>query len=108
MCFRTPLLTLTLSKPNCWQVFSYTFKNELRREDLCVDGISKDGADVNMHFCHGHQGNQEWIYDKEIICHYYYYHHCCPMHEYSLNSNNMFMTYYKCLEFVLYCNGGWF
>ncbi|ESO03689.1 hypothetical protein HELRODRAFT_112090 [Helobdella robusta] len=46
------------------EVFSYTKTNELRREDLCVDAIGRADVSVTLTFCHGHKGNQEWIYDK--------------------------------------------
>lgn len=47
------------------EIFSYSTKLELRREDTCVDAPNLNAATVTLVSCHGHGGNQAWNYDKK-------------------------------------------
>ena len=50
-----------------FQVFSISFKDELRREEACLDGQGTEGKKVQLMPCHGGHGNQEWIHDKVTV-----------------------------------------
>ncbi|KAL5006915.1 hypothetical protein ScPMuIL_015721 [Solemya velum] len=46
------------------QVFSYTKKQALQTDDLCLD-VSAIAGPAKLFQCHGLGGNQKWEYDKE-------------------------------------------
>lgn len=48
------------------QVFSYTKKQALQTDDVCLD-VSAVGGPVKLFACHGLGGNQVWEYDKETL-----------------------------------------
>ncbi|KAI8789992.1 polypeptide N-acetylgalactosaminyltransferase 1 isoform X3 [Biomphalaria glabrata] len=49
------------------QVFSFTAKETLQTDDLCLD-VSTLGGPVKLFQCHGMGGNQRWHYDLEVFC----------------------------------------
>ncbi|XP_013399939.1 polypeptide N-acetylgalactosaminyltransferase 13-like isoform X2 [Lingula anatina] len=53
------------------EVFSLSQKNELRREEACLDSVGAEGSKVSLNPCHGHKGNQEWRHHKDsgVIVH---------------------------------------
>ncbi|XP_029633286.1 polypeptide N-acetylgalactosaminyltransferase 1 isoform X4 [Octopus sinensis] len=48
------------------QIFSYTKKQALQTDDVCLD-VSAVGGPVKLFQCHGLGGNQIWEYDKETL-----------------------------------------
>ncbi|GAB1597396.1 polypeptide N-acetylgalactosaminyltransferase 1-like isoform X14 [Argonauta hians] len=48
------------------QIFSYTKKQALQTDDVCLD-VSAVGGPVKLFQCHGLGGNQIWEYDKEVF-----------------------------------------
>ena len=58
-------------------------KDELRREESCLDCHGGAGQKVQLMPCHGHHGNQEWIHDKVFHM-----------------SNNVHKEYLKSIGFV--------
>ena len=47
------------------QVFSYTIRQEIMTDDLCLD-VSGAAAPIKMLKCHKMAGNQKWVYSKEV------------------------------------------
>lgn len=44
--------------------------NEIKNDDMCVDGPSFDG-EVSLFKCHGQGGNQKWMHDEKVsVCKY--------------------------------------
>lgn len=37
---------------------------EIRRDESCLD---YSGADVILYPCHGSKGNQQWIYNDQVL-----------------------------------------
>ncbi len=52
-----------------FQVFSLSMKDELRREESCLDGRGGEGTAVQLIPCHGFKGNQEWVHNKVKYLH---------------------------------------
>ncbi|XP_045170186.2 polypeptide N-acetylgalactosaminyltransferase 13-like isoform X1 [Mercenaria mercenaria] len=48
------------------QIFSYTSKQALQTDDVCMD-VSAMGGPVKLFQCHGLGGNQKWDYNKETM-----------------------------------------
>ena len=46
-------------------MFSYTKKQALQTDDVCLD-VSAVNGPVKLFQCHGLGGNQKWEYDKEV------------------------------------------
>jgi hypothetical protein len=52
------------------QIWYYTKKNEIRRDDVCLDyagftsGVNIEDK-VITYSCHNSKGNQQWQYDKD-------------------------------------------
>ncbi|KAH3894439.1 hypothetical protein DPMN_018596 [Dreissena polymorpha] len=47
------------------QIFSYTSKQALQTDDVCLD-VSAIGGPVKLFQCHGLGGNQKWEYSREL------------------------------------------
>lgn len=47
------------------QIFSYTKKQALQTDDVCLDVSSLHGP-VKLFQCHGLGGNQKWEYDRQV------------------------------------------
>lgn len=47
------------------EVFSLTKRDEIRREEMCLDALGKLNQTVSVMHCHEQRGNQEWKHNRE-------------------------------------------
>lgn len=47
------------------QLFMISEADEIRKNNLCLDG-TQISAVVKLLVCHGHGGNQKWVYNENV------------------------------------------